>query len=505
MNKAVTKIKPLIFNKKIDSIKIISLNKVYNFLGPIRYYPPANQEWFNSIYAYNDIYTKGMTIADKNLRKIIKSYFNLYFNKKPLCSKRITTRFKRLTINNIFVSKAELKHTSSKVIITLYVYNEERRILLNRLKRMEAILFPSFKFSNNKVYRDKIFSLYKKLDIIKKEKERLSFKNWLEECKKNIVEKINLENRALANLNNLKIRDLKTLEVYTLEENLRDVLAVMTACENDPVSYKSYENMYNKYLNRTILEKEINIITYFKLLLSLNRYKFEDKFILKLKSIIRKFYNKEVEFNIVNLKAIYLNSDIFTQIISLKLQNRNNRLLTILKYFLYTVKLPKTNFFKERFSSINIKDLWVNRVKNLALESMYSNIGKDSINQLLINLLIGSNFSEKLKKKYSHIYNNNVGTNLTSDLLNYIFNNLKYKSMGGIRLEVKGRLTRRLTASRSVFKIKWKGSVKNIDSSYKGLSSVILRGHLKSNLQYSTVNSKTRNGAFGLKGWISGK
>jgi hypothetical protein len=85
---------------------------------------------------------------------------------------------------------------------------------------------------------------------------------------------------------------------------------------------------------------------------------------------------------------------------------------------------------------------------------MYSNIGKDSINQLLINLLIGSNFSEKLKKKYSHIYNNNVGTNLTSDLLNYIFNNLKYKSMGGIRLEVKGRLTRRLTASRSVFKIK---------------------------------------------------
>jgi hypothetical protein len=77
--------------------------------------------------------------------------------------------------------------------------------------------------------------------------------------------------------------------------------------------------------------------------------------------------------------------------------------------------------------------------------------------------------------------------------------------MGGIRLEVKGRLTRRLTASRSVFKIKWKGSVKNIDSSYKGLSSVILRGHLKSNLQYSTVNSKTRNGAFGLKGWISGK
>jgi hypothetical protein len=77
--------------------------------------------------------------------------------------------------------------------------------------------------------------------------------------------------------------------------------------------------------------------------------------------------------------------------------------------------------------------------------------------------------------------------------------------MAGVRLEAKGRLTRRLTASRSVFKIKWKGSLKNIDSSYRGLSSVMLRGYIKSNVQYSIINSKTRNGAFGLKGWISGK
>ena len=46
--------------------------------------------------------------------------------------------------------------------------------------------------------------------------------------------------------------------------------------------------------------------------------------------------------------------------------------------------------------------------------------------------------------------------------------------MGGIRLEVKGRLTKRYRADRSVFKVKWKGGLKNIDSSFKGLSSVIL-------------------------------
>ena len=77
--------------------------------------------------------------------------------------------------------------------------------------------------------------------------------------------------------------------------------------------------------------------------------------------------------------------------------------------------------------------------------------------------------------------------------------------MAGVRLEAKGRLTRRFTASRSVFKVKWKGSIKNLDSSYKKLSSVILRGHVKSNVQYTVINSKTRNGAFGLKGWISSK
>jgi hypothetical protein len=31
----------------------------------------------------------------------------------------------------------------------------------------------------------------------------------------------------------------------------------------------------------------------------------------------------------------------------------------------------------------------------------------------------------------------------------------------------------------------------------------MLRGYVKSNLQYTIQNSKTRNGAFGLKSWVS--
>jgi hypothetical protein len=77
--------------------------------------------------------------------------------------------------------------------------------------------------------------------------------------------------------------------------------------------------------------------------------------------------------------------------------------------------------------------------------------------------------------------------------------------MRGIRIEAKGRATRRLTAARSVFKMKWKGGLKNVDSSFKGLSAILLRGHMKSNLQYTYIGTKNRNGAIGVKGWVSSK
>jgi hypothetical protein len=506
--KIVRTIKPLIFIKKLNNnnVKIIPLNKTKNTLGPIRYFPPVSQEWYDSIYAYNSIYSKNITIADKNLSKLIKSYFNLYFSKKLLYSKRTLIRFRRLVINKIFISKAELKHTSSKVTITLYIYNEEKRILLNRLKRIEGILFPYFNSALNENYEDKILSLKDKLNSLKKG-ENTSFLNWLENIKNNALESIKLEKekKVMETTLDLKVRSSKSLGIETLEENLKNILSIIATCENDPISLKNYESKYNKFIYKAFLEKEIIIIAYYKLLLSLNKYKFEDKFLLRLKPFIKKIYNKEIEFNIINLKAIYLNSDIFTQAISLKLRNRDNRLLKVLRYFLYMVKLPKVNFLKERFAHINIKNLRVNKVKNLTLDYFDFNMKTDSLNQLLTSIFTNSNFSKKLGGNDFYESHDKYKVNSITNLFNYILNKLRHKSIAGVRLEARGRLTRRFTASRSIFKIKWKGSLKNIDSSYKGLSSVILKGHLKSNIQYSIINSKTRNGAFGIKGWISGK
>ena len=64
-------------------------------------------------------------------------------------------------------------------------------------------------------------------------------------------------------------------------------------------------------------------------------------------------------------------------------------------------------------------------------------------------------------------------------------------------------MTKRLTASRSITKRTNRGSLQNIYSSYQGTSSSMLRNDLKCNLQYLNINSKNRNGSFGIKGWVS--
>lgn len=501
-NKEFKSIQPLIFKKKLkDNWKIISLNTISSTLGIIRYFPPATQEWFNSIYAFNQNYIKGITILDKNLSKLIKSYFNLYFTNEFLFNKGIITRFKRLTLNKVFVSKAELKHTSNKVIITLYVYNEELRILFQKIKIVENILFSSLCKKNIMQEKNKILSLKDKLNLIKLQTENVSLINILERLKSLVSEKIKLEGNTLNTINKLRDRKEKELEINNLIKNLEKIINILYICENDTLSYKYYQNLYNKYISKIHLEKEIIIIAYYKLLLNLYRSRFEDKLIFKLKPLIYKIYNKDIEFNIVNIKSIYLNSDVFTQAISLKLKNRNNGLLKVLRSFLYLVKLSKLNTERDRLKYINIRESLLNKVKNLRINSfLFKN--KDSLDLLFYSIFKHSNFLTNHRKVKT---NSEFTINRDSNLLNYVLNNLKYYEIGGVRLEAKGRLTRRFTASRSVFKVNWKGSLKNVDSSYKGLSTTILKGHIKSNIQYSRINSKTRNGAFGIKGWISGK
>jgi hypothetical protein len=158
-------------------------------------------------------------------------------------------------------------------------------------------------------------------------------------------------------------------------------------------------------------------------------------------SLIEKIYNKKIVIHLVELKAIHLNSDVFSSAVSLKLRDRKNKAVKILrKAILQMVRIPD-----------------------------------------LHTLITSDDNMEKMNK-------------------NNIISTTKQQIVSGVRFEASGRLTRRLTAMRAVFKYRYAGSLKNIRSSFNNKPSTMLRGHVKSNSQYTLINSKTRNGTFGLKG-----
>lgn len=307
---------------------------------------------------------KNINIAQKTLTKLIKSYFNMYFTNMFFKTKRISTRLRRLSVNKIFASKAELKHTSNKVIITLYVYNEQRRILINKLRRIEMLIFPSSFYSSSfpkktGLESPSVFSLENRLNLIKNN-DTFYFFNFLEVIKTHISKEISTEKDSVLKKRALKDLNPEKQDIKTLEYNLTKIESIKTLCLKNTDSLEHYLNIYKKYLVNVVLEKEITMISYYKTLLNLNKFKFQDRFISRLSFLIGKIYNKEVEFNIVNLKAIYLNSDLLTQAMALKLRNRKNRILRVLKYFLYMVKFPRVNFLTDpskRYLYTNVKEL----------------------------------------------------------------------------------------------------------------------------------------------------
>lgn len=232
-----------------------------------------------------------------------------------------------------------------------------------------------------------------------------------------------------------------------------------------------------------------------------NNNKFNDWFLIGIKSLLSNVYKKKVELNIVDLKYLHHNSDNFVNAVSIKLRNRNNRLLRVLKKAIGLVKIPliglptinrPASVFGSKFKSDS------NRV--LTKTNIVPELRKDENNSLDKSFFLSSigtlSFRKKLNSfKYSTLAN--------KKLLDSILKTTKYKIVNGIRLEAAGRLSRRLTASRSVFKYRYKGSLKDIDSSYDKLSSTLSKGYAKPNVQQTNLSYKTRNGAFGLKGSVS--
>lgn len=439
LNKESSDLKLSIFNKFIkNNSKLIPFNIKINDVGETKYFPPFSKEWKNSIYVFNFNNLKNIPVYNININTLVKNYFNLYFNHRFIKNKYKSPRTNRLSLNKIFVSKAEIKHTNSKATITIYTYNREKLVLLKKINRLKNLFYK------------KILSLLYNSD-------------------------------------------------------------------------KLYKNISKDFLKKTIitlLYKELILFRRFKLKLSLNKYKFEEKFLYKLSKLISNFYNKKVEFNLINMKSIVLNSEFFTKILSLKLKDRKVGIIRLMNIVLNKVKFPAVNRVREKaltIKSVNF-DLIDNKFKNLNLNSIMGAQKKntslmksdgENYNYASLDKLLNSLYYNLMMQRSTSLGSSPLTPSLQSldakKLYEIIFNSIKYKNMGGIRLEIKGRLTRRYRADRAVFKVKWKGGLKNIDSSYKGLSSVNMRGFVKPNVEYSIYTSKRRIGAFAVKGWISGK
>ncbi len=525
-----------------------NLMKNYLDKGILKHNPSSVKEWYNSIYYLekND-YIKTLPLRDILIYKLFDIYFNLNKLKK----------YSSLSMDKIFVGKPEIKHFNNKIYINLYVFNKwithfykltkvmkiikipftqksKQFVIENRPFLMGVLLFKypefdqkliifirqhfikMFNNNNNKMstelfYKNVFTSPFDKTELhqllnlsndtdINIERslfDKRGLNEKMEIINKNIFKLSNTDKKVKKYLylylyiinyffNYIKfpkmINILKKILLYNLKEKRTSSLKIMLEKSGKIYFTKLQINslylfikLINLFLMLKKILKSIYIVKWYKRNIYYSRYKFQVKNILNIKNILNKLYNNNrIEINIINLKYLHLDGNILALAVVKKLKSRNRRVLKVIRMALRLSKKPYINGFYSNLLGINnLNTVFIKKNLNLSINK----------NIPLNNDLISKPISYKSR---------------------IVFYYLKHKIISGMKLQGTGRLTKRLTASRSISKYIGKGSLKNITSSYNGLSAVVLRGYVKSNLQYVNINSYNRIGTYGIKSWISG-
>jgi len=118
-------------NNNTNSINIKEnfqiLNKVdKNEYKNLIFYPSSTNEWFSSVFSYNKSYVKSLISINVRVNNLVTSYFNMLQDKIKRLFKRRRHNKSRYSANKIYVSRAETKHTNTKLVILFYVYNKQK-------------------------------------------------------------------------------------------------------------------------------------------------------------------------------------------------------------------------------------------------------------------------------------------------------------------------------------------------------------------------------------------
>ena len=492
------RLKKILAKKRRFSHGLRSFSKLFNLHNKTMLYSqkPLSFSHINNLNPYKKIIL--------NLLKTIKKtpITQYFFFHKVFFSILYENHFKATgnndNLNNISHNiNSETKQLSLNTNYNLSsVTSSEKRF--NSLKQLFFINLDISNFS--------LVYFQKKMKSLAQNKDNLSARNSLFlNNNKNIMTNNNEMQFCSPVDSNIIFNEKNSIETLMDKRNVKLITILKNKCQNIFL-----EDVY---------EKHLLYLNYIKAL-AFNNTKFKIGFLHGLKNTLSTIYKKKVEFNLVNLKYLYLNSDIFSESIFIKLKKRKNRYPRVLRKALSIVAIKKRNprniftplpqlynFVNKSISNFNrltdnLDFSTNNHTNNHDNIALYENLthNNDSLQSLIYKLFNGFISSTSM---FSNKTVNTLKSKYLSKIQNIVLDSVKHKAVFGVKLETAGRLSKRFTASRSIFKQIYLGSLFDINSTRIGLSSTMLRGHIKSNLQYTGIKGKTRNGAYGLKNWVS--
>lgn len=594
--------------------------KINRKVRDTRHFAPANKEWNNSVYTFNKSYLYDMGAKHEITNNLIKVHFSeTLIPERITKSRRMRDLLRRKSTKKLFVSRPEIKQSNDKAVVTVYLYDREKKEYLRKLfllrRWLNKVQLKTNLYQQNKLikryvaynkqykrkllrkkrikfnwtffryrhrryitkkrirkyriksdfYRKTILMLLKKKnfflnlvlfnflrkvfkiyfglrteinekDLFKKIlyvtrrfriKEKsipiLSKPTWLtwytKETKKEKKkrhkwnreheEKIHRKPKREKSIYISKKHSIKLLE--SINFKLLGILMSKTDISYSQLhaSYNNYKRVYGKYFVKMLLKKETLIFKYLSKLY-LNKFKMYS-LLPVLKSFLSKVYNKKIQFNLVNLRYLQLNSNMYSEAISIKLKDRTLSLSRIIRKSFNIIKPVKPKH----------KYITFQKEKNFPLTDIFTMFGKyNVINGNILNTVFNKmhnknkplgtlNIKQGLLVKNDNIKNSVTAQPKNLTTIRAILKSIKYKWLTGARVEAKGRLTKRYAAARALFKYKYKGTLrnleylKNIENDRFSPNVSMLRSDIRPNSHYTLSHSKRRIGAFGIKAWIS--